>query len=96
MDAVCGKEAAVSGSFFTIDNDQIEIDAVKKSEDGKYLVVRFHDFAGAKQNVTLKPEFGFKAWAEGDLRERPLEEMKNTEIAMNLHPYEIKTLLFEI
>ena len=97
MQAVKGCEETVAESFFTLDNAQVEVDAVKKSEDGKYLVIRFHDFAGAKQKVTLKPEFAFKAWAEGDLRERPMEEMHTEkEVSVSLHPYEIMTLLFEL
>ena len=96
MDVFKGADKFENTSFFTVDNAQVEIDAVKKSEDGKYLVVRFHDFAGAKQNVTLTPSFGFKAWAESDLRERPIEEFRKDEITMELHPYEIKTVMFEI
>ena len=84
-------------SFFTVNNEQIEIDAVKKSEDGKYLVVRIHDFAGSKQQVCLKPSFGFKSWAEGDLRERVIGDVcTDNEVKLELHPYEIKTILFEI
>lgn len=96
MDVFKGADKAPYDSFFTVDNDQVEIDAVKKSEDGKYLVVRFHDFAGAKQKVTVKPSFAFKAWAESDLRERPMEDFHTDDIVMELHPYEIKTIMFEI
>lgn len=97
MQTVAGCEEKGSASFFTVDNAQVEIDAVKKSEDGKYLVIRFHDFAGAKQKVRVKPEFAFKAWAEGDLRERPTEEMRTENaVEVSLHPYEIITLLFEL
>lgn len=97
MDIVRGKETEAAAGMFAIDNPQIEIDAVKKSEDGNYLVLRFHDFAGTKQKVSVKPGFAYKAWAEGDLRERPLEEMRAAgEIVKELHPYEITTLLFEI
>lgn len=96
MDVWKGADRSLHESFFTIDNEQVEIDAVKKSEDGKYLVVRFHDFAGAKQRAEIKPSFKFKAWAESDLRERPIEEFRRDEIVMHLHPYEIKTLMFEI
>lgn len=82
--------------MFTLDNCQIEIDAVKKSEDGRYLVIRFHDFAGSRQRVTLEPNFHFKSWAEGDLRERITEQKTEKEVFLELHPYEIKTLLFQI
>lgn len=96
MDVYKGVDNKTCGSFFTVDNAQVEIDAVKKSEDGKYLVVRFHDFAGAKQKVEVKPGFAYKAWAECDLRERPVSEFTDKAVAMELHPFEIKTVLFEI
>lgn len=83
-------------SFFTLDNDQIEVDAVKKSEDGRYLVVRFHDFAGARQKVEINPSFTYRAWAESDLMERPMADFTDGKVIMELHPYEIKTVLFEI
>ncbi len=93
-DVFKGAEQAGSGSFFTVDNAQVEIDAVKRSEDGLYLVVRFHDFAGARQRVTVKPSFAYRAWAEGSLMEQPLSEFDSGEVKMELHPYEIKTILF--
>lgn len=92
-----GREVTEDGSFFTVDNPQIEIDAVKKSEDGSYLVVRFHDFAGSAQKVTLNPNFRFCSWTEGDLRERRIGETHGEEpVSMTLHPFEIKTVLFEL
>lgn len=91
-----GTEQTPNESLFTLDNCQIEIDAVKKSEDGRYLVIRFHDFAGSRQRVTLEPNFHFKSWAEGDLRERITEQKTEKEVFLELHPYEIKTLLFQI
>lgn len=91
-----GKEEKTEDTFMTIDNPQVEIDAVKKSEDGKYLVVRFHDYAGSSQKVTVKPNFCFRNWSEGDLRERRIGEIcGDDEVTMTLHPYEIKTVLFE-
>jgi len=83
------------GSFFTLDNEQIEVDAVKKSEDGRYLVVRFHDFAGARQKVEIRPSFPYRAWAESDLMERPYTDFGSGDVVLELHPYEIKTVLFE-
>ena len=84
-------------SFVTFDNDQVELDAVKKSEDGKYLVIRFHEFAGSAQKVTVRPGFAFREWTECDLRERPLGEWsRDKEIALDLHAYEIKTILISL
>ncbi len=93
MQAVKGESVPAFESFLSFDNEQLELDAVKKSEDGNYLVVRFHEFAGSSQKVTVKPGFAYRAWAECDLRERPLEEFGEGEITLSLHPYEIKTIL---
>ena len=97
MKVSAGKTKVDFESFVTFDNEQVEIDAVKKSEDGNYIVLRFHEFAGSSQNVTVKPGFGYSCWMEGDLRERPLTEAVTTgEMKLHLHPYEIKTILISL
>lgn len=84
-------------SFLSFNNDQVELDAVKKSEDGRHIVIRFHEYAGSKQNVILYPGFSYQNWMEGDLRERPLgEKGSGKTIRLELHPYEIKTVLIEL
>lgn len=89
-----GAEQLAQESFFTLDNAQVEVDAVKRSEDGQYLVVRFHDYAGARQKVTVNPSFAYKEWAEGSLMETPLSEFTDGNVTLELHPFEIKTILF--
>lgn len=96
MQAVPGKSLLSYESFLALDNDQVELDAVKQSEDGKYLVIRFHEFAGSRQEVSVKIGVPWKAWAEGDLRERPLYAFAGNEIRLKLHAYEIKTILVEV
>lgn len=96
MQVVKGRSRLSYNSFLTFDNDQVELDAVKKSEDGKYIAVRFHEFAGSRQTVTVKPGFAWKAWTECDLRERPSGRFTEEEIRMDLHAYEIKTILIEV
>lgn len=84
-------------SFVSFDSEHIEVDAVKKSEDGKYLVLRFHEFTGSREKVEVRPGFGFESWMEGDLRENPLEPphlRQEGPVVLSLKPYEIKTLLF--
>lgn len=94
MQAVSGKLTDTCTSFLQIDQEQVELDAVKKSEDGQAIVIRFHEFAGSRQKVVLRPGFAYKAWAEGDLRERQIGEiMDSQEICMNVKPFEIKTIL---
>lgn len=97
MQAVSGVGALGYESFVSFDNDQIELDAVKKSEDGKYIVIRFHEYAGSAQRVTVRPGFRFRSWMECDLRERPLGAASlEQEITLSLHAYEIRTILVEI
>lgn len=96
MDVYPGSSPVSGQSFFTLDNRNLEIDAVKKSEDGKYLVVRLHEFAGARQQIEIAPGFTYKAWAKSDLMERPTHEFQNGAVKLTVRPYEIQTLLFEI
>lgn len=97
MRVINGASAVEYESFVSFDNDQVELDAVKKSEDGRYIVVRFHEYAGSAQKVTVRPGFAFDSWAECDLRERPLGAFSSEqEIVLSLHAYEIKTILFEL
>ena len=97
MDVFSGvpKASGGLGSFFTLDNAQVEIDAVKQSEDGQHLAVRLHDFAGARQQVEIQPSFDWKGWAESDLMERPLAAFTDGKVVLQLNPYEVKTILFQ-
>lgn len=96
MKAVEGSISLGYESFLKLDCEQAEVDAVKKSEDGNYIVVRFHEFAGDRHNVSMQTGFRVKSWAESDLMERPVEEFKTAEIKLELKPYEIKTVLLQV
>ena len=75
----------------------MELDAVKRSEDEKSLVVRFHEYTGSRQKVRVIPGFAYDSWCECNLMEKPLEERRAAgEIRTELTPYEIKTLLFDL
>lgn len=78
----------------------IEIDAVKKAEDGKGIIIRFHEYAGSRQRITLKTGFDIKLWHEADLQERPIEEAHEGTpegvISLTVNPYEIKTLYINV
>lgn len=90
-------KAALQGSFIELDNPYVELDAVKRSEDKEYLVVRFHEYTGSKRKVGVKLNFEYKGWMESDLRERPIEEMHTEkEIQLEVKPFEIKTILVKL
>jgi alpha-mannosidase len=95
--AVPGDSKIGDYSFLSFDNEAVEVDAVKLSEDGKYLVVRFHEYTGSKQNLNIIPGFTWKGYMEADLMERPVGELtKASTITLSMKPYEIKTLLIEV
>lgn len=76
----------------------VEIDAIKKAEDGKGIIIRFHEYAGSRQKITLQTGFAMLSWQEADLQERPFGELyessetKKDGISLVLKPYEIKTI----
>lgn len=84
-------------AFLAFDKDSVELDAVKRSEDGTALVVRFHEYTGSSTKVRLTPGFAYRSFTECDLMERPIgEPSEEKEIVMDVTPYEIKTLLFYV
>lgn len=74
----------------------VELDAMKKAEDGSCLVLRFHEYAGEKGKVQIQTGFPVKAYAESDLMERPQEEFRTGDMRVTVGPYEIKTLLLKV
>ncbi len=84
-------------SFLSFDKECVELDAVKKTEDGNYLAVRFHEFTGGTNRITVKTGFLWKRYCISNLMEYPIEEWKQEkEIVLTVKPYEIVTLLFEV
>ncbi|MHC1750170.1 MAG: alpha-mannosidase [Cellulosilyticaceae bacterium] len=97
LKVIKGRSKMPEMSFIRINNDAVEVDAVKCSEDGKHLVVRFHEYTGGQQNVEMKLLCDVTSWCEADLMERPLGDMKQEQIIkMSIKPYEIKTILIVI
>ena len=97
MKLVKGTLRSAGSSFVAFDTDGIELDAVKRSEDGRSLIIRFHEYTGSRQRVTVKPGFAYDSWCECDLMEKPLEGTDNKEeIKVEVTPYEIKTLMFQM
>lgn len=91
-----GKSIYSGKRLIDIDKEGVELDAIKQSEDKKYLVVRLHEYTGAKQTVSIRFAFPIKGYMESDLMERPIEELKEEqEIVLNIKPFEIKTILIQ-
>lgn len=84
------------GSTIQLTGAYVELDAVKPAENGEYIVVRFHEYAGAKGKVQIRFGFPVDAMGECDLMERPIQDMQKVEndtYEVWIRPYEIKTFL---
>ncbi|MDO5444939.1 MAG: alpha-mannosidase [Eubacteriales bacterium] len=94
----CAEGTISSESFVSVSADNISLDAVKQSEEGDCLVVRFHEYRGSASVCSVKTAFQFSEFAECDLMENPVTEFMGNqeEITLRFHPYEIKTLLFKL
>ena len=92
-----GKAKEDAYSFLNIDNKYIEVDAVKRSEDGKTLVIRCHEYTGGKQKATITLDAKVKGWQESNLMEKPEGDHFISEaITLEFGPYEVKTVLVEL
>ncbi len=92
MTAIPGKLAL--GSTLALQGGHVELDACKKSEDGTALIVRFHEYAGAKGKVKLQFGFPVKEVRLCDLMERPEQTAALTDngVELRVKPYEIISL----
>ena len=93
------KGAGEEGCLFKLDkNDSLAIDAIKRQEGGKGIILRFHEHTGSKRKITLEPQFAFESWQETNLMEKVIGEKVvgvDGKIQLELTPYEIKTILIE-
>lgn len=83
----------IPNQMFNFNDSYVLVDAIKKCEDENAVIIRFHEYAGSKQEVKITSEYEINGWQETDLMERGVEELRNeNEIKLTLTPYEIKTI----
>jgi alpha-mannosidase len=83
---------ALSENIVKITAGDVALDAVKKTEDGKDIIVRLHENHGG--HARLKVEFAvpISGWSEADLMEQPVGPFKKRYIIKReLGPFEIVT-----
>ncbi|MCP4405587.1 MAG: alpha-mannosidase, partial [bacterium] len=84
-------------SLFRLSADHVMIDTVKKSEDSNRIVLRIHEFAGARGAVEIQSDLCIQSWQESDLMERTFgEKHLESRICFDITPYEIKTFLVDV
>lgn len=76
------------------DNDDILIETIKPSQDGKGVVARLYDRYGEGGETVLKAGFRYKSVCTCNMLEEEREKLSGA--TLTFRPYEIKTLYFEI
>lgn len=82
-------------SFLHIDNSQIVIEAVKKAEDGKGIIIRMYESAGGTATGNLTCSLSYNQVQEVNLMEEMIDKKGSMEkgmINLTFKPFEIKTL----
>jgi alpha-mannosidase len=80
------------GGLIRIAAADAALDAVKKTEDGKDLIIRFHENHGGRSQLKVEFTVPVSGWAEADLMENPLGAFKKQQvIKRELGPFEIVT-----
>lgn len=84
-------------SMFSLNCDHVMIDALKKSEEGEHIVIRLHEFAGARGRVEISSGLNIASWQECDLLERATDDVpEHGPFSFDIKPYEIKTFLVQL
>ncbi|HEV2273856.1 MAG TPA: glycoside hydrolase family 38 C-terminal domain-containing protein [Acidobacteriaceae bacterium] len=84
-------------SFLKAGAENVVVTAMKKTEDGDGLLVRFYEWAGKPANVTLNLPKGIVSATLANLMEKPegapLQVSGGQEVTVPVTPYEIQTVI---
>lgn len=81
-------------SFVQISPDNVVLTALKQSEDGDGMILRFYEWAGKEADVKIQLPAGARAASETNLIEQTPTDLAVTQGGVTVHtkPYEIKTV----
>ena len=82
-------------SWASVDNPNVTLTAIKKSEDNNALIVRMYEWAGTPTQVTLHLPPGATSATEASLMEKPIAAripIQNDTLVTPITPYQILTL----
>lgn len=90
-------KSEVKKQLFKFNDANILVDAIKKAEDEDMIIIRFHDYSGSRQNVSIDSDYEITGWMETNLMEKPIGNLRNeNSINVVVNPYEIKTLMIKM
>jgi alpha-mannosidase len=96
MIGTAGLPEGEAGSFITFSADHVWVDAVKSAEDGTGIILRLHEFAGRRGQLTVRTAGELVSWKETNLMEQPDGEEQAGPFKFHIKPYEIKTFLLRL
>jgi alpha-mannosidase len=86
-------DSRVDQSFVAVDQDNVVVTAIKKTEDGDALLLRFYEWAGKNSDVHLTVPAGAASGTLTNLMEQPegspLTLSPDSKITVPVHPFEI-------
>jgi len=87
----------LSHSLLNCDAAEIQIETIKKAEDGDALIIRMYEAHGARGHAKLKLGFpvGKACWTDCLEREEHPASLMENEVSFPFHPFEILTLKLE-
>ncbi len=85
-------------SFVSVDKPNVKIEAVKKAEDSRGIIVRVYECFNQRSDVVLTMAKPIKAATECDLMENKESNLNATGniIEFTIKPFEIKTFIIEL
>lgn len=83
-------------SFFTVEGEGVQIQAIKAAEDGDAVIVRFSEEHGGRKTVTVRTTLPVsQAWTTDLLeRETGTLRLKDGRVSFTMTPFEIVTVKF--
>jgi alpha-mannosidase len=85
-----------TNALISLTQDNVLIDAVKLSEDGKAVIIRLHEYAGMECDLIVESFMEYKSWRLVNLLERDMSEAFVGKIALSFKPFEIKSLALNL
>ncbi|WP_339148915.1 MULTISPECIES: alpha-mannosidase [unclassified Sutcliffiella] len=83
-------------SLFTLNNDRIVLDTIKKAEDRESTIIRLHEMEGSTEEVVIDSSYSIGRWREVNLMEdEGYMDFNEGPINLSFTPYEVKTIELE-
>lgn len=86
-----GSYEAAGKSLFKINMENFAVDAVKRSEDGKDMILRIHEYQGMRTPLTISSDFEISSWTPVNMLEEAVGDTADSSVIHDYAtPYEIK------